>query len=524
MKTTYSLLFVSGLCLLAVPVQAAVTMPKVFADHMVLQRDMPVAVWGWADAGEKVTVSFGKQSKTAVPDATGRWQVALDAMPANATAQELIIIGTNTVVIRDVLVGEVWFCSGQSNMNTLTSENPKEILDREIPKAELPTLRLFASATALGPTVQKDLSNGQWVLSTPKTALNYSGVAFFFGREIHNALKVPVGLVKVGCGGSKCESWTGIEGLQDDPAYQKTLKAQWEKKLAEYPAVLQKYNEVTLPNWEKAVAQAKTDGKPTPIKPGKPNSGPDSAHCPASLFNHLVAPLVGLSMRGVIWYQGESNASSPEESKDYRTLFPAMINDWRKRWQRPDMPFLFVQIANFRAAQTQPVETPANWALAREAQAMALSLPNTGMATAIDINHEPDNIHPTNKYDVGLRLSFVALAKVYGKDIPYAGPTFDKMTIEGSKARLHFTHTDGGLKTRDGGPVKGVAIADQAGAFVWADAVIDGNTLVLSSPESKAPAKVRYGWAMNPIGNLDNGVGLPAFPFRTDTEQSWRKL
>ena len=224
---------------LAVPAaQAAVTMPKVFADHMVLQRDMPVAVWGWADASEKVTVRFGHQSKTSIPDATGRWQVALDAMPANATSQNLTIAGTNTVDIRDVLVGEVWFCSGQSNMTTRTNENPKEILDREIPLADLPNLRLFESPTTLGQTVLKDLPGGRWNLCTPKLALNYSGTAFFFGREIHNTLKIPVGLVLVSCGGSKSECWTSLEGLQDDPAYQKTVKPRWEKYLAEYPAAL----------------------------------------------------------------------------------------------------------------------------------------------------------------------------------------------------------------------------------------------------------------------------------------------
>ena len=518
MKTTYSLLFVSGLCLLAVPVQATVTMPRVFADHMVLQRDMPVAVWGWADAGEKVTVQFGKQSKTAVPDATGRWQVALDAMPANDIAQEMTIAGTNTIVIRDVLVGEVWLCAGQSNMNTQTLENPKEILDREMRDAELPTLRMFAGGTTLGPTVQKDLPSGQWVACTRNMALQYSGVAFFAGREIHNSLKVPVGLIKSVCGGSKCESWTSIEALQDDPAYQKTVKPFWDKKLAEYPAALQKYNDETLPNWEKAAAQAKADGKPEPKKPGPPFYGPESSHTPASLFNHMVAPLVGLSIRGVMWYQGESNASSPRESKDYRTLFPTMITDWRKRWQRPDLPFLFVQIANIRAVQTQPVES-SPWALFRESQAMALALPHTGMVTAIDINDEPDNIHPKNKYNVGRRLGFMALSKVYDKSIPYAGPTFERMTITDNKVRLHFTHTDGGLKTRDGGPVKGFAIAGQTGKFVWADVVVDGKTLVLSSPKLNAPTKVRYGWAWNPIGNLDNGFGLPAFPFRTDLEQ-----
>ena len=516
-------LCVIALLALVGPAQAAVTMPKVFADHMVLQRDMPVAVWGWADAGEKVTVRFGHQNKTSMPDATGRWQVALDAMPANASAQELTIVGTNTVVIRDVLVGEVWLCAGQSNMNTPTMQHSKDILDREMPKADLPTFRLFGSSVTMSPVMQKDLPGGQWVLSKPATALNFSGVAFFFGREVHNTLKVPVGVIRTACGGSKCESWTSIEGLQGDPVYQKTLKSFWDKKLVEYPVALKKYNEVTLPNWEKAAAQAKADGKPEPKKPAPPFAlyGPESPHCPATLFNHMIAPLVGLTVRGVIWYQGESNASSSDEGKYYRTLFPTMITDWRNRWQRPDLPFLFVQLANFKAEQTLPVEMDAKvgWPLAREAQAMALSLPHTGMITAIDINHEPDNIHPKNKYDVGRRLGFLALSKVYGKNIPYAGPTFEKMTTEDNKVRIHFTHTDGGLKTRDGGPVKGFALAEQAGEFVWADGVIEGKTLVLSSPQVKTPAKVRYGWAMNPIGNLDNGVGLPAFPFRTDLGQ-----
>ena len=498
----------------------AVEVPKLFQDHMVLQREMPVALWGSGEPGEHIAITFGTQQAKAAVRPDRSWSTTLPAMPADHQPRDLLIVGSSTITIHDVLVGEVWLCSGQSNMVTRVTEIPQEMADHEIPLADYPEIRYFHAENPLAQEPQRDFVKASWSICTPATVGNFSGVAYFFGRELYRSLHVPIGLVHVAVGGTACEAWTSPAGLAHDPAYIKTLKPLWEKRFAEYPEAKKKYDEVTLPRWQEAKTKAEAAGQKSPGKPGEPPY--IGRRSPSTLFSAFIAPLAGISVRGVAWYQGESNADHLLDAQQYRTIFPSMIADWRAHWQRPDLPFIFVQIANFKAVQTEPAEMEAPWPFAREAQAMALSLPHTGMVTAIDINQEPENIHPKNKRDIGMRLGLKCLNMIYGKDIPCAGPTFVSATREGSTMRLRFTHIDGGLHIGEREPspqLNGFAIAGEDGKYAWATAVIDHDTIVASNPAIPEPKHVRYDWAQNPIGNLCNGAHLPAFPFRTDTDQ-----
>ncbi len=478
-------------------------LPSLISDHMVLQRDMPVRLWGTAAPNERVTVRFRGQEIATTADEKGRWQVTLPPAPAGGPFDLVVRGGDSEIVVRDVLVGEVWVASGQSNMEWPVAMAMNA--EQEIAQANDAQIRFFQVPHRVAETPQEE-GQGAWRVCSPETVKNFSAVAYFFARELRQHLKVPVGVIQATWGGTPAEAWTSLPTLQSDPAFRPLLD-RWAKILAEYPVARQRY-EAELQKWREAAEQAKAQGKPVPPQP-RPPLGPEHPHRPANLFNGMIAPLTKFTIRGVIWYQGESNVGRAAE---YRRLFPAMITDWRKAWGLGDFPFLFVQLANFLARKPEPSESA--WAELREAQMFALKLPNTGMATAIDIG-DANDIHPRNKQEVGRRLALVARAIAYGEPIVYSGPIYERMQVEGNKVRLFFRHVGSGLVCK-GEKLTGFAITGVDGKFVWAEAAIEGDTVVVWSPQVPQPVAVRYAWADNPEVSLYNREGLPALPFRTD--------
>ena len=639
------------LCLCAGAARAEVRLPSIIGDNMVLQQGMKVRIWGKADAGEHVTVTFEKQSVNTVADQQGRWQVWLGPLKAGGPF-ELTIKGKNVLTIRNVLVGEVWICSGQSNMEwplVNTVNGPEAVAQANYPEIRLFTVAHKTSESAL------DEVQGHWVVTTPEDAANFSGVGYFFGREIYQHLKAPIGLINSSWGGTPAEAWTSAEALRSSAElqpildrYETSLKALPETKEAYERALLlweaknlytdgenkgealgyadpatstTDWPKIDLPKqfeaagllidgvvWFRKVVDVPASwagkdlvlnltaiddydvtyfngtkigatGRETPdsymiprrysvtgslVRSGRnviavrvfdrageggfgqagemslrvdgadaislrgnwdykvelalePKQvdwgsrpemvGASNQNSPSVLYNAMLAPLFPFAIRGAIWYQGESNAG---RAYQYRTLFPTMIRNWRSAWGY-EFPFFFVQLPNWRARQDQPGES--DWAELREAQAMTLREPRTGMAIAIDIGG--DDLHPRNKLDVGRRFAALALANVYGRAIIPSGPLFDRFRIDGNEVRISFKYAQG-LKTSDGGRVKGFAVAGADRRFVWADARIEGETVVVSSPAVLKPVAVRYGWGDNPEVNLYNKADLPASPFRTD--------
>lgn len=493
MKTSFwirlSSCCVALLC--AATAQADVKLPSIFGDHMILQRGCPVPVWGWADKGEEVKVTFGGQTKSATADDNGKWMVKLDKLEASTEGRPLEIAGKNKVRIADVLVGDNWICSGQSNMewSVNSSLNPKE----EIEKADYPTIRLYdVEGHITSPTPKTDVP-GKWAVCSPKSIPGFTAVGYFFGRRLNQESKVPIGLISTNWGGTKIEPWIAPEGFALVPEL---------KSFADEAAGY--------------TAESKIDqGKPTAI------------------YNAMVYPLTPFAIRGSIWYQGESNGN---EGVTYYHKMHALIEGWRKVFQQPaDHPhyFYFVQLANYQPPKNDPAGGD-GWAKVRDAQTQSLTIKNTGMATIIDIGDAPgekSDIHPKNKQDVGERLAKWALRDVYGKkDLVVSGPQFKEMKIEDNKIRITYDHAGKGLmigKKTTGtdpavedstGKLARFAIAGDDKVWQWADAKIDGNSVVVSSDKVAKPVAVRYAWSMNPEGaNLYNKDGLPAVPFRTDS-------
>jgi sialate O-acetylesterase len=630
---------------------AEVRVSSIIGDNMVLQQGTKVRIWGKANAGERIAVTFEKKSVNTVADSQGRWQVWVGPLKAGGPS-DLTIEGDNVLTVKNVLVGEVWICSGQSNMEwpLVNTVNGNEV----VAQANYPEIRLFTVEHTTSESPLDDV-RGRWVVTTPEHAAGFSAVGYFFGREIHQQLKVPIGLINTSWGGTPAEAWTAREALQSSPElkpildrYESSLNAapltkeayaraiaEWEQKnlyldgenkgealrYADPAAATNDWSKIDLPKqfetagllidgvvWFRKVVDVPASwagkdlvlnltaiddydityfngtkigstGRETPasymvprkyrvpgplvrsgrnviavrvfdrageggfsrigemslrasgsdeislrgnwdykveraLEPKNPDWGsrPEpvgvrNQNSPSVLYNAMLAPLVPFAIRGAIWYQGESNAG---RAYQYRTLFPLMIRNWRNAWGH-DFPFYFVQLPNWRARRETPSES--DWAELREAQAMTLREPNTGMAIAIDLGG--DDLHPRNKLEVGQRLAVLALANVYGKGIVPSGPLFDRFKIEHNKVRISFKHGQG-LKTSDGGPVKGFAIAGADRRFVWADARIEGDTVIVSSPTIQKPVAVRYGWGDNPLVNLYNKAGLPASPFRTD--------
>ena len=509
---------------LASPAFAYVTTPAIFFDHMVLQRGMDVPVWGWADPGEKVTVSFAGQEVTATADADGNWSVRLAPLAASDEPRELVVAGSaNEERFSDVLVGEVWVCSGQSNMQWPVQAS--QDAEGEIAAADLPRIRLFTVQNVTADEPQRD-TKATWKVCTPESVRDFSAVGFFFGRSLLEHLDVPVGLIDSSWGGTPAESWTSRERLLEHHLLRPIVR-QWDRWVEGYdPDKAREEHEARLEEWKKQAEVAREAGEQPPRLP-RLNDPRTNPHRPASLYNAMIAPIIPYAIRGAIWYQGESNAG---RAFQYRTLFPVMIRDWRDRWGQGDFPFLFVQLANFLAVQQQPVQADATWPFLREAQLLTLELPDTGMASAIDVG-EAENIHPKNKQEVGRRLALAARALAYGEDVVYSGPIAraDRAKIQDGKAVLTFDHVGSGLRAinralPEGAPqdlpesqLLGFAIAGEDRQWHWARAEITGpDTVVVWSEAVPEPVAVRYGWANNPFGNLENSGGLPASPFRTD--------
>jgi len=492
---------------------ADVKLPAVISDNMVLQQGREVPIWGWAEPGEQIKVSFGwnKKKWAATADKDGKWIFKINPHRAGGPYKMTVRGKNNTVKIKNILVGEVWLCSGQSNMEFPVGAKERwktGVYDfkQEIAAADYPNIRLFTVKQVSQEQPQLDCV-GSWQLCSPETVGDFSAVAYYFGRELHKKLGMPIGLINVSWSGTPAEAWTRREALEAEPELVPILE-RYEKLVEGYSQAKAEYQQ-KLNQWKEAAEQAKSQGKKLPQKPGSPTK-PGSRLSPSGLYNGMIAPLIRYGICGVIWYQGEANV---ERAYQYRKLFPAMIKNWRNDWGQGDFPFLFVQLANFQAVKSEPSES--DWAELREAQLTTLDLPNTAMAVTIDIG-EANDIHPKNKQDVGKRLALWALGKMYGKKLVYSGPVYKSMTVEGNKILLHFDHIGGGLVAGDGEPLKGFAIAGADHKFVWADAKIEGDTVVVSSERVSEPVDVRYGWADNPVCNLYNKEGLPASPFRTD--------
>lgn len=613
----------------------------VFTENMVLQRDQKDAIWGWSKPGEKVSVSIAGQSATSTAGADGKWTVMMPPLPAGGP-HTLTVSGPETVTLNNVLVGDVWICSGQSNMEWRVSDTNNA--GAEISAANFPQIRHLEIPHVTAAEPQKTVPTDGWKVASPETVSRFTAVGFYFGRKLNEDLKVPIGLIHTSWGGTIAEAWTSKEGLAplkdfnqamedlelrtknpgpdpqiawyaandegskgdfawaapdlDDSAWSTMSQPQgwtgsnnpdvmnldgavWLRRSVELSAdfagkeaVLglgaiddedavwvngRKIGETAgfgrmreyqvpaglLKEGKNIIAIRAMDvsgngGLTGPAEALKLESkglapialtGPwrykvgadltktsafprrmgDNPNVPTVLYNAMVAPLLPYGIKGAIWYQGESNAG---RAAQYRTLLPAMIGDWRKRFGQGDFPFYIVQLANFM--QTKPEPGESEWAELREAQAMtAKNVPNSGLAVAIDIG-EANDIHPRNKQDVGKRLALQALAKTYGQKLVASGPEFREAKTEGNAIRLSFDHVGGGLAAK-GGALKGFSIAGEDKKFVWADAKIDGVSIVVSSPQVSAPAAVRYAWTENPEATLFNAEGLPAIPFRTDT-------
>ena len=628
-----------------------ISLLPLFTENMVLQQKQDIPIWGTAEPGGEVVVTFNEQQKKTTVDDDGNWKVSLSPVPAGGP-YKLVVSGVETKTINNVMVGEVWICSGQSNMEmpVFGGWGKVDNYEEEVANANYPNIRLFTVEKAMANNEQDNFKSDGWKECSSETVPGFSAVAYFYGRHLHNNLDIPIGLIQTAWGGTIVEAWTSATSMKRIPEFVEKVKyiesdkatneeklAEAKKNQAEWPDKIEKLlidkgtqnhgyqnnnfntddwktmklpriweeleiyvdgvvwfsKEINVPkswqgedltlslgrindyditwfngkkvgrgidviesrnykipsslvkkgknrivvqvldignvggiygpakemkltfrdksislvgNWKYKIDPIEIKVKAMPKKLDE-NTGPNR---PTVLYNAMIKPLLPYGIKGAIWYQGESNA---DRAYQYRTLFSTMIKDWRNVWGQGDFPFIFVQLANFMKVQPEPVED--SWAELREAQTMALELPNTGMAVTIDIGDALD-IHPTNKQDVGKRLALNALAEVYEKDIPYSGPLYKSMKVEGSKIRLQFSNTNAGLKIKGSKKLKGFAIAGKDKKFVWATAKIEGDEVVVSSSKIKNPVAVRYAWAANPNCNLYNGADLPASPFRTD--------
>lgn len=487
----------------AAAARAEVSLPAIFSDHLVLQREASVPVWGAAAPGENVTVTFAGQSRSAVAGGDGRWQVALTGLRSGAEPQTLTIKGSNTIVIRDVLVGEVWLGSGQSNMAMTVARSLD--YDKEQPAAVYPQIRHFREDSAAAASPQH-IGKGRWVVCTPETVGGFSAALYFFGRELHRTLGVPVGLINSSVGGTPIEAWIDPAAQRAVPALQPFVAAAEKENAAiASPEAMKKY-ERALAAWE-AAAKAPANGKKKAAKkPQNPAEVAARKGDVGGLFLGKISPLIPYAFRGALWYQGEAN-TTPAKAPFYREQLALLVRDWRARWGH-EFPFAWVQLPNFTGAGR-------DWPAVREAMLQTLALPRTGMAITLDVG-EANDIHPKNKQAVGHRLAQWALGEVYGRKVPAtSGPLPAGHTVRGGEIVLAFKHTDGGLVAK-AGELTGFVVAGADRQWKPARARIEGSTVVVSSPEVAAPVAARYAWENLPTATLFNGAGLPASPFRTD--------
>jgi len=476
--------------------QADVRLPSIFSDHAVLKKSAAVPVWGWAEPGEKVEVKLGNASANAVTDQDGKWKLQLDLSKEGPGPFDLMVQGKNERKVSDVLLGEVWVCAGQSNMEMkLIQTRAKDVAAA----AKNPLLRHFKVLKNSADASAEDVT-GKWFLADAAGARDFTATGYYFGEAVQKALGQPVGLINLSWGGSVPESWTSPDALSRDA---EMVARAGDLRIEAHPA-------------------------------GK---APFLNKIPSGLFHGMLSPVLPYAITGAIWYQGESSAR-PGLSPLYRKSLQTMVKDWRERWQSGDFPFYLCQLPNFQAKSNNPAQT-GGWTELREAQTKFLETPNTGMAVLIDVG-EAKGLHPLNKKDPGERLARIALAKTYGRDVVYSGPVFESSKVEEGKIRVRFSHADDGLKAMPlpdsyapkatepdkiaplvrnspESEIEGFAICGTDGKWAWASAKIDGPTDVLVwSPEVPQPVEVRYAWGENPTCNLANASGLPGAPFRTD--------
>jgi sialate O-acetylesterase len=482
--------------------RADVKLPAIFGDHMVLQRDANVPVWGWAEPGEEVTVSVAGQTKSTKAGTDGKWMVKLANLKSDG-ATTLVVKGRNTITINDVLIGEVWLGSGQSNM--AMAVNRAKDYEQEQAAAKLPLVRMFKEESGPADSAQAE-GKGRWVVCAPDTVGTFSATLYFFGREVHQSLGVPVGLINSSVGGTPIESWIAPEAQRASKQLKSFFESA-EKENAEIASAdaVQRY-ERALAKWTEDAKKARAEKKTAPRKPQNPAEVAARKGNVGGLFNGKIAPLIPYAIRGALWYQGEAN-STPAKAPFYEAQLKLLVTDWRARWGY-EFPFAWAQLPNFGGAGR-------DWPTVREAMLKTLALPKTGMGINIDIGDEKD-IHPKNKQEVGRRLSLWALGTVYGKKVPAtSGPLPDGHKVRGNEITLSFKHTDGGLVAKDG-ELKGFVIAGGDKQWKPATVRIEKDKVIVSSPDVKKPVAVRYAWENFPTCNLYNGAGLPATPFRTD--------
>jgi sialate O-acetylesterase len=507
---------------------AQLKLPAIISDNMVLQNDMPVPIWGRATPGETITVLFRDKTFTATAGADSTWLVKLDRYKPGGPFEMQVKSNSAQQTIKNTWIGEVWLASGQSNMEFGIRKDSRGAT--AITNATDSLIHFFYVPMASSLTLQKDIApvpagsmNGKWIVCSPeamtaKWAWNgFSAAGYYFAQQVRIKTGSPVGMIGSYKGGTPAQAWVSVEGLQQDTALARHIAKRqellngYEAAQAAYPQKQAAF-QVAMKQWNE------DQTKPKPQQPTAPDGG---FGAPANLFHAMIAPIIPYGIKGVIWYQGESNGDRLPDAIEYNTLFPRLIKDWRQQWKQGNFPFLFVQLTNYRAEAKTPSE--GIWPWVREAQSKTLSLPNTGMAITTDIGDAKD-IHPTNKLEVGVRLGLAAQKVAYKEKIVYSGPVYRSMKIKGNEIHIRFTQTGGGLITRNSikssvageTELYGFGIAGEDGQFVWAKAQIEGNTIIVHSDAVSRPVAVRYNWADNPPGNLYNKEGLPAAPFRTD--------
>ena len=502
---------------------ADVRLPAIIGDHMVIQRDRSAAIWGWGDKDETITVEAGTSQIPTAAGRDGNWRVMLPPMPIQAKPIEITIHGHNSITLHDVLVGDVWLCSGQSNMEfPLSSANNAQ---EAIAAANHPDIRLFVVQHQVAFEPREDCK-GQWIACSPDSVKDFSAVGYFFADAIRNSEHVPMGMIGSYWGGTPIESWISFEGFAVDPElkgmqdYFLRLKAELPKRQAKHDEWYQSTGKAYEAALAKHPATRPILALPEPTLPYNP-------YFPTVLFNGMIKPIIPYTLKGEIWYQGESNSSA---ALKYRKLLPALIGDMRSRWNQGDFPFGIVQLANYSPVQKKSDPAISNWALLREAQSLtAANVPNTVIAVIVDIG-QSNNIHPRDKIDVGRRLAIAVRKTAYGETNLVSSPTYDSMQVDGDRIHVHFKDVGTGLKigaapsTQPSLPASlpvdrlmGFVISGDDHQFVPADAMVEKpDTVVVSSPRVVHPVAVRYGWENSPTVNLYNDELLPASPFRTD--------
>ncbi len=491
-------------------VSADVRLPSVISSGMVLQQNDSVAIWGWAENNQKIEVTPGwsRDKYTVISGTDGKWMMEIKT-PSAGGPYTITVNGGNEVILRDILIGEVWLCSGQSNMEMslgpVNQWQPGVMnYEKELADSNYPQIRFFTVPRKSSAEMQQDCQ-AQWAKCNRETVAPFSAVAYFFGKRLHKNLNIPIGLIMSAHGGTPCQSWTEMKFMRSHEAFGSLLE-EYDNACERYPEALKEW-EIKVKQWEISAKEMRARGDIPPQKPWQP-MGPGNQHAPASLFNGMISPILPYSIRGVIWYQGEANA---RRAFEYRFIFPAMIQNWREEWNDPDMPFFYVQIAPWQYSE------PDIAAELREAQLITMNImPYTGMVVTTDLVDNVDDIHPENKRPVGERLALWALANVYNQgDIIFSGPVYKSMNIEGEKIRIFFDYVDGGLVAKNG-ELTHFELAGDNEIFFPADATVDGKTVLIYSDLVKNPKNVRFGWSNTAQPNLFNNAGLPASPFRTD--------